>query len=254
MRLEGKVAVVTGGASGLGAATVKLFHSKGCKVAIWDWNEKLGTALATELGSNAVFSKCDVTCPTSVANALRATLQSFSAVHILINCAGILGAQMMYSSRKGVHPIELFERIMKVNVTGTFNTSRLVAEQMIKQAPIDNERGVIVHTASVAGFEGQRGQVAYGGSKGAIIGMTLPMARDLGTHKIRVAAIAPGLFLTPMAKDVDLDAVKIIAPSIVLGRLGDPGEFAHTAQYIVENTYLTGTTLRVDGGVRLPHL
>ena len=150
--------------------------------------------------------------------------------------------------------MELFEKIMKVNVGGTFNVCRLVAEQMVKQEKVDGERGVIVNTASVAGFEGQRGQVAYGGSKGAIIGMTLPMARDLGFYGIRVAAIAPGLFVTPMGANVDMAAVKLISAAIVVGRLGDPSEFAHTAQYIVENTYLTGATLRVDGGVRLPHL
>jgi len=254
MRLEGKIAVVTGGASGLGAATVKLLVQKGCKVAIWDFNDSLGSALSRELGAASIFSKCDVSCPQSVAAAITTTLQSFPRIDILVNCAGIIGGQMMYSKSKGLHSLELFEKIMKVNVYGTFNVCRLVAERMAKQPAIEGERGVIVNTASVAGIEGQRGQVAYGGSKGAIIGMTLPMARDLGALGIRVSAIAPGLFMTPMAENVDKAAVKAIEKSIVVGRFGRAEEYAHTVQYIVENTYVTGTVIRVDGGVRLPHI
>lgn len=254
MRLEGKVAIVTGGASGLGEATVRLLVGKGCKVSIWDFNEQLGTALAQSLGATTQFTKCDVTCPKSVSAALERAIQSFSRVDILVNCAGIIGSQMMYSRSKGLHSLDLFERIMKVNVYGTFNACRLVAERMAKQPPVEGERGVIVMTASVAGIEGQRGQVAYGGSKGAIIGMTLPMARDLGALNIRVATIAPGLFMTPMAQKVDMAAVEMISKSIVLGRFGRAEEYAHTVQYIVENTYVTGSTFRVDGGVRLAHI
>lgn len=254
MRLDGKVAVVTGGASGLGAATVQLLVQKGCKVGIWDWNEQLGTAFSQQLGAATLFTKCDVSSPESVTAALERTIQAFARVDILVNCAGIIAGEMMYSRSKGLHTIATFERIMKVNVYGTFNVCRLVAERMAKQPAIEGERGVIVNTASVAGIEGQRGQVAYGGSKGAIIGMTLPMARDLGALGIRVAAIAPGLFMTPMAENVDKALTKMIEKSIVLGRFGKAEEYAHTVQYIVENTYVTGTVIRVDGGVRLPHI
>lgn len=254
MRLEGLVAVVTGGASGLGLATVRRLLRNVCKVGIWDFNEKLGTSMANELGPSAHFAKCDVSSQQSVAEALESTIKAFSRVDVLVNCAGVMSNHPIYSEVTGVHPMALFEREIKINLYGTFNTCRLVAERMAKQQPKEGERGVIINTASISGIEGTRGQVAYGASKGAVIGMTLPMARDLGSLGIRVATIAPALFSTPLAGPIPAEALKALGNASALGRVGVPDEYAHMVQFIIENTYLTGEVLRLDAGTRLPHL
>jgi NAD(P)-dependent dehydrogenase (short-subunit alcohol dehydrogenase family) len=251
MKLEGRVTIVTGGASGLGAATAELFAASGAKVAIWDMSEAAGSALAAKL--NGLFCKVDVSSQESVETALKATVAAYTRVDILVNSAGIADACMTVT-RSGPHPLDRFERVMRINVFGTFNVSRYVAQQMASQTEVEGERGVIVNVASVAGVEGQRGQVAYASSKGAIIGMTLPLARDLASHKIRVNAILPGIFGTAMGEGMNPKVQKALQASALLGRLGVAAEFAHLAKRLVENTYMTGGNIRLDGGIRLPHI
>lgn len=251
MKLEGKVAIVTGGASGLGAAVAELFVASGARVALWDRNEELGKPLASRL--HGVFCKVDVTTHDSVAEALTTTLTLFGRVDILVNCAGIADACMTVS-RKGPHPLDRFEYVQRVNVFGTFNVTRLVAQQMHSQEEIEGERGVIINVASVAGIEGQRGQVAYAASKGAIISLTLPLARDLAASKIRVNAILPGVFATAMGAGIDSKVSEFLSKSTLVGRFGEASEFAALAKGLVENTYMTGANVRLDGGIRLPHI
>ena len=255
MRIDSSVCVVTGGASGLGAATVKILYNEGAKIAIWDVNEDQGKELEKQLGNKSIFCKVDVTDEDSIKGAIQATVEKFGQINVLVNCAGIiLGALTL--TKQGPHSLEAFDRVMKVNISGTFNVLRLVAQQMASQAGLgpENERGVIINTASVAGYEGQRGQAAYGTSKGAIIGMTLPVARDLAYYNIRVATIAPGLFVTPMGDMLNKKTTESLQKAILLGRFGDPSEFALTAKFIIENAYITGSVFRIDGGVRLPHI
>ena len=237
----------------MGSATVRRLLRQFCKVGIWDINQTLGSAMATELGPNAHFVQCDVSSPQSVNTALNSTLQAFSRVDVLVNCAGIIEFIPTYSKETGMHPLEAFDKMMKVNLYGTFNTCRLIARHMVKQQPREGERGVIINTSSISGTEGAKGQTAYSATKGAIIGMTLPMARDLGAFGIRVATIAPGLFLTPMSAPAPKEALDSFAGASSLGRGGDPDEFAHTVQFIIENTYVTGSVFRIDGGTRIPH-
>mmetsp|Transcript_13658 Transcript_13658/g.25768 ORF Transcript_13658/g.25768 Transcript_13658/m.25768 type:complete len:252 (+) Transcript_13658:1830-2585(+) len=251
MRLEGKVAIVTGGASGLGAATAQLFADSGAKVALWDRNEELGKPLAEKF--HGIFCKVDVTSPQSVEAALSATLAVYSRVDILINSAGIVDACMTVS-RKGPHPLDRFEFVQRVNVYGTFNVTRIVAQQMHSQDEVEGERGVIINVASVAGVEGQRGQVAYAASKGAIIGLTLPLARDLAASKIRVNAILPGIFATAMGESLDKKTLEVLVKATLVGRFGNAPEFASLAKTLVENTYMNGANIRLDGGIRLPHI
>jgi NAD(P)-dependent dehydrogenase (short-subunit alcohol dehydrogenase family) len=255
MKLEGKVAIVTGGASGLGEAAVREFIKFGAKVAIWDLTQDLGVKLVQELGSNSFFIRVDVTSEESVKNALAETVSRFGKVDVLLNSAGILIGRMIVTA-KTVHPLEDFERVIRVNLTGTFNVSRLVAKQMSTQAEIEGERGVIIHVASIAAFEGQRGQCAYSASKGGVVGLTLPMARDLQSYKIRVNSMAPGLFagtrIFPNGHNKDLLSPMI--KEIPSGRTGHHHEFAHAARFLVENSYMNGAVLRCDGGIRLPNI
>jgi NAD(P)-dependent dehydrogenase (short-subunit alcohol dehydrogenase family) len=255
MKVEGLVAVFTGGASGLGRATVEAFSKKNCKVVIADLNQALGDELVKQIGDDkAIFVKTDVSNEEDAKNLINAAVNKFGSIHIVVNCAGILSAAPIITS-KGVASTDELMKVLKVNVVGTFNMSKWAAARMATQTPLEGgERGVIINVTSVAGIEGQRGQVVYSASKGAIIGMTLPMARDLGRYGIRVVAIAPGIFHTPMGKEVHENIVKALAKSTPLGRLGDPAEFAHFTIAIAENSYLTGSTLRLDGGIRLPYL
>jgi NAD(P)-dependent dehydrogenase (short-subunit alcohol dehydrogenase family) len=222
---------------------------KGCKAAIWDCNERKGQALAIEIGAAALYIKCDVSCPVSVESALERTLQAFSRVDILINTAGIF-----YSASIEHLSFSQFDKVVKTNLYGTFNTCRSVAKCMFQQPAIESERGVIINTGSISGIEGRRGQTAYGASKGAVIGMTLPMARDLGAIGIRVLSIAPGFFETPMTEAISQDTKKAVEKEIALKRAGRVEEYARAVQFLIENTYMTGSTLRLDGGMRLPHL
>ncbi|MDP5052382.1 MAG: SDR family NAD(P)-dependent oxidoreductase [Congregibacter sp.] len=253
MEINGKVAIVTGGASGLGEATVRRYHSLGAKVAIFDMNEARGNALVAELGEGVLYRQVNVADEDQVAAAVAATVEAFGAVHICNNYAGIGDAAKTVSRGE---PVELarFKKVIDVNLIGTFNVLRLAAAQMAKQDPVndDGARGVIINTASVAAFEGQVGQAAYSASKGGIVGMTLPIARDLASLGIRVNTIAPGLIHTPLFESLPKEAYDSLAAQPVFPkRLGRPDEIAHLSQYIVENDYTNGETIRMDGAIRM---
>ncbi|MCY4144034.1 MAG: SDR family NAD(P)-dependent oxidoreductase [Gammaproteobacteria bacterium] len=253
MDLGDKVAVVTGGASGLGRATAERIIANGGKVALLDLNEDLAKQTATELGENARAFACNVAEESSAESAIEAALSAFSAIHINVNCAGI-GSAARTVGRDGPLPLRNFNLVIQVNLIGTFNTLRLCAAAMQGNDPIgdDGERGVIINTASVAGFEGQIGQVAYSASKGGVIGMTLPIARDLARDGIRCCTIAPGIFETPMMSGApDRVRLPLIESVQFPKRLGEPTEYAQLVQQIVENTYFNGQTLRLDGGIRM---
>src|SRR5699024_1586426 len=252
MKLDQSVAVITGGASGLGVATVKRFAAAGAKVAILDFNQDAGEAVAAELGDNALFVQTNVADEASVANAINKTMEAFGAIHICVNYAGI-GNAAKTLGRKGPFPLEDFNRVIQVNLVGTFNVLRLAAEQMAKNELVDGERGVIINTASVAAYEGQIGQAAYSASKSGVVGMTLPIARDLAEYGIRVNTIAPGLIHTPMFDSLGEKVITALSATVLNPqRLGESEEIAHTAQFIVENAYVNGETIRVDGGIRMP--
>ena len=199
MNLKNKVAVVTGGASGLGRSTVERFVEQGAKAAVFDLNEEAGVALAETLGDGVIFCRVDVSDDESVADGIAAAVEKFGTIHICVNCAGRGSGATKTVSRKGAFPMDLFRDVININLVGTFNVLSQAAEQMSHNEPDDNgERGVIINTASIAAFEGQKGQVAYAASKGGIVGMTLPIARDLAWYGIRIVTIAPGLFETPI--------------------------------------------------------
>lgn len=253
MRLEGKVAVVTGGASGLGAATAVMLIEKGAKVAIWDMDQTKGEALVKKLGANCCFVKCNVTDAEGVNAAVEITVKRFGGIHILVASAGVFKAEATVR-KSGPHSMETFDRTMRINVYGTFLCSRAVINQMVTQSPISSERGVIILISSIAGTDAIRGQLAYGASKGMIDGMTLPMARDLSSLQIRVVTIAPGPIRTEIMEGNRSDTNTRIAKTILVGREGRGEEFATMVQSIVENGFLNGTVIRLDGGIRLPHL
>jgi 3-hydroxyacyl-CoA dehydrogenase/3-hydroxy-2-methylbutyryl-CoA dehydrogenase len=251
MKLTDAVAVITGGASGLGKATAEKFASAGGKVAIFDLNEEGGKALAQQLGANALFAKVDVTDEASVQEAIAQTVQRFGAIHICVNCAGIGNAIKTYG-KNGPFPLAGFNKILQVNLVGTFNVLRLAAEQMVKNTPVDGERGVIINTASVAAYDGQMGQAAYSASKGGIVGMTLPIARDLASYGIRVNTIVPGLIHTPLFNGSPQNVVDALSAQVLNPqRLGRPEEVAHLAACIVENGYINAECIRIDGGIRM---
>jgi len=251
MKLENSVAVVTGGASGLGRATVAKFVASGAKVAIFDFNDAAGTALATQLGDSVLFIKVNVADEASVQGAIAKTVERFGAIHICVNYAG-MGSASRTLSKKGVFPLEEFDKVLKVNLYGTFNVLRFAAEQMAKNEAVDGERGVIINTASIAAYEGQIGQAAYSASKGGVVGMTLPIARDLASYGIRVNTIVPGLIHTPLFDTLEPKVFASLAASVLNPqRLGRPEEIAHAAAFIVENAYVNGECIRVDGGIRM---
>ena len=253
MDLQDKVAVVTGGASGLGRATTEAFLAKGAKVVIFDLNEEAGNGAAAELGDNCRFEKVNVADEASVQAAIANVLAGFGALHVAVNCAGIGSAMKTYGS-KGPHSLEIFQKVISVNLVGTFNVTRLAAEAMAKNDPVteDGERGVIINTASVAAFDGQVGQVAYSASKGGVVGMTLPIARDLSSYGIRVNVIAPGIFNTPLMNAAP-DAVKLplVEMTQFPKRLGHPPEYGQLACQMVENGFFNGEVVRLDGSIRM---
>jgi 3-hydroxyacyl-CoA dehydrogenase / 3-hydroxy-2-methylbutyryl-CoA dehydrogenase len=253
MHIDKAVAIVTGGSSGLGGATVRNFAAGGAKVAIFDMNTAKGSALADELGPDVLFQDVDVTSEQSIKTGLAATLDRFGKVNVCVNCAGVGFAQKTMG-KEGPHSFDLFKKVIEVNLAGTFNTLRLVAEAMTSNDPGDDgERGVIINTASVAAYDGQKGQAAYSASKGGIVGMTLPIARDLAFYGIRVCAIAPGLFLTPLFEGLGQEVVNSLSTQVTFPkRLGNPSEYGALARSIVENPYLNGETIRLDGAIRLP--
>jgi NAD(P)-dependent dehydrogenase (short-subunit alcohol dehydrogenase family) len=252
MKVSESVFIVTGGSSGLGAATVRRLHAGGARVAICDLDATRGEPLAAELGERSAFARTDVTSEADALVAVKTTLERFGAVHGLINCAGIGPAERVIG-KNGPHRLESFARCVQINLIGTFNMIRLVASAMAGQEPnAGGERGVVVNTASIAAYEGQIGQSAYSASKAGIVGMTLPIARELARNAIRVVTIAPGLFLTPMMHSLPQEVQDTLANSIPFpSRLGQPEEFAALAQHVIENEMLNGATIRLDGAVRL---
>ena len=254
MKIQGKVAIVTGGASGLGEATVRRYAANGAKVAIFDMDEGRGSAIATELGDDVIYRNVNVTEEGSVASALADTTDAFGAVHICNNYAGIAFGCKTVGRENVPHPLDKFKAVIDVNLVGTFNVLRLAAAQMAGQEPVNDDggRGVIINTASIAGYEGQIGQAAYAASKGGIIGMTICLARDLAEHGIRVNTIVPGLIHTPMFDGFDEKIYKALEASVLYPhRLGKPDEIAQLSQYIVENDYTNGECIRMDGGIRM---
>jgi NAD(P)-dependent dehydrogenase (short-subunit alcohol dehydrogenase family) len=252
MELTNKGVLVTGGASGLGAACARLLSQAGAKVAVADLNEELGTALANELGASALFVKTNVADEESAQAAVKAAVDAFGGLHVAINCAGIGTAEKTVSKR-GPASLAAFSRVINVNLIGTFNMIRLAATAMAENQPdAEGERGVIVNTASVAAFDGQIGQAAYSASKGGIVGMTLPIARDLASYGIRVMTIAPGLFDTPLLAGLSDAAKQSLGQQVPFPpRLGQPSEYAVLAKHIIENVMLNGETIRLDGGIRM---
>ncbi len=253
MDINGKVAIVTGGASGLGEATVRRYVDHGARVSIFDMNEARGKALVEELGDAVIYHSVNVVDEEQVASALAATVASFGAVHICNNFAGVGDAAKTVSRGEPV-ALEKFRRVIDINLIGTFNVLRLAAAQMAKQDPIDPDgsRGVIINTASVAAYEGQVGQAAYSASKGGVVGMTLPIARDLASLGIRVNTIVPGLIHTPLFDMLPKETFDSLSQQPVYPkRLGKPDEIAHLSQYIVENDYTNGECIRMDAGIRM---
>jgi NAD(P)-dependent dehydrogenase (short-subunit alcohol dehydrogenase family) len=252
MKISGWAALVTGGGSGLGAETARELARQGAKVAVLDINEAAARAVAAEIGGLAL--RCDITESASVNAALDAAREAHGPARMLMNVAGIGGARRLVGKDGTPMPIEDFQRIVNVNLVGTFNVIRLVAAQMLKLEPMDDgERGVIVNTASVAAYDGQVGQEAYAASKGGIVSLTLPLARDLAQFGVRVCTIAPGLFLTPLLHELPQEVQQSLAASIPFPkRLGKPEEFAQLAAHIVTNASLNGEVIRLDGALRLP--
>jgi NAD(P)-dependent dehydrogenase (short-subunit alcohol dehydrogenase family) len=251
MRIEGSAALVAGGASGLGEATARALHARGALVTIADLNADKGQALAAELG--IAFVQCDVRVQEQVQAAVDRAASADGGLRISVCCAGIGWAQKVAGS-KGPHPLLPFETTIQINLIGTFNVLRLAATAMIAADPLDDgECGVCVNTASVAAFDGQIGQIAYSASKGGIVGMTLPAARDLAGQGIRVNTIAPGLFDTPLLAALPEDARQRLGAGVPFPqRLGSPAEYAELACHLVENRMLNGETIRLDGALRMP--
>ena len=252
MKIEGSAFIVTGGASGLGAATARRLVAAGGKVVLADLNEKTGQALAAELGAAARFVRADVGAEADAKAAVAAALQAFGGLQGLINCAGV-GTPGKVLGKEGPLPLEAFERVLRINLFGTFNMLRIAADAMARQdANAEGERGVIINTASVAAFDGQIGQPAYAASKAGVVGMTLPAARELARYGIRVMTIAPGIFETPMMASLPPEVQESLGKTVPFpARLGRPAEYAQLVQAIVENPMLNGETIRLDGALRM---
>jgi NAD(P)-dependent dehydrogenase (short-subunit alcohol dehydrogenase family) len=249
MQIASNVFIITGGASGLGAATARMITENGGKVVLADVQEAAGEKLADELKGR--FVKCDVTSESDAKAAVEAAT-AMGTLRGLVNCAGIAPA-VKTIGKEGPHPLDVFQRVVSINLIGTFNMARLAADAMAKTDPNEHgERGVIINTASVAAFDGQIGQVAYGASKAAVAGMTLPMARDLSRSGIRVMSIAPGIFETPMLLGLPQDVQDSLGRMVPFpSRLGKPSEYANLAKTIIENMMLNGETIRLDGAIRM---
>jgi NAD(P)-dependent dehydrogenase (short-subunit alcohol dehydrogenase family) len=253
MKIQGQAALITGGASGLGAATARELARRGAKVAILDRNAAGATALAAEIGANAIGIECDITSADSTTQAIATAAAAHGPARLVMNIAGIGTAKRIVGKDGTAAPLEDFRRVVEVNLIGTYNVTRLAAAEIVKLEPLeDGERGVVVCTASVAAFDGQVGQEAYSASKGGVVAMTLPLARDLAQFGVRVCTIAPGLFLTPLMATLPQPIQDSLAASIPFPkRLGKPEEFAQLAANIVENIALNGETIRLDGALRM---
>ncbi|MDY0250203.1 MAG: SDR family NAD(P)-dependent oxidoreductase [Pseudomonas sp.] len=252
MRIAEHTFVITGGASGLGAATAQHLVSQGAFVVLLDINQEAVVAQAQQLGQQALGIACDICDSEQVQQALDAAIEQFGELHGLINCAGIVGAQRILG-RKGAHDLEDFARVLQINVVGSFNMLRLTAQLMANnQANAQGERGVIISTASIAAYDGQLGQAAYAASKGALVSLTLPAARELARYGIRVMTIAPGVFETPMMAGMSDEVRAGLSADVPFPpRLGQPAEYAALAQHIIENTMLNGEVIRLDGALRM---
>ena len=252
MRIEDSTFIVTGGASGLGAATARMLAGGGARVVIADLKDAEGSALAAEIGGAARYVRTDVTDETAGAAAVVAAIEGFGGLQGLVNCAGIVHVEKVVGS-EAPHALQSFARAVNINLVGSFNMTRLAAQAMSKGAPNDEgERGVIVYTASVAAFDGQVGQAAYAASKAGLVGMTLPVARELARHGIRVMTIAPGIFHTPMMASLSAEVQASLGRMVPFPpRLGRPDEFASLVCEIVRNPMLNGETIRLDGAIRM---
>ncbi|MBX6353958.1 MAG: 3-hydroxyacyl-CoA dehydrogenase [Thermoflavifilum sp.] len=250
MELKGAKFIITGGGSGLGAATARVFAEAGAKVAIFDVQEEKGRQVADEIGG--VFLRVDVTDAEGVLQAVDEAAEALGGLNGAVNCAGIGIAQKVLS-KQGPHPLDAFTRVIQVNLIGTFNVIRCAAARIAQEEPnADGERGVMINTASVAAFEGQIGQAAYSASKGGVVGMTLPIARELAAHGIRVVTIAPGIFDTPLLGTLPESVRQSLGAQVPFPpRLGQPREYGLLAKHIVENPMLNGEVIRLDGAIRM---
>lgn len=250
MDIRGEAAIVTGGASGLGGATAEMLAAKGAKVAIFDLNEEAGKAAAAKIGG--LFFKVDVTDDASVADAIAAAEAAHGVARILVNCAGIAPAIKTFNREFVPHPLDSFRKAVEINLVGTFNLLSKFAARLAQADPVGEERGVIVNTASVAAYDGQIGQAAYAASKGGVVGLTLPVARDLAQYSIRVVTIAPGIFWTPMLAGLPPAATESLGRQVPFpNRLGKPEEYAQLVESIVANPMLNGEVIRLDGAIRM---
>ncbi|AEF40182.1 3-hydroxyacyl-CoA dehydrogenase [Hoyosella subflava] len=250
MDINGSVAVISGGASGLGHATAKALNKLGAKVVLLDLPSPRGDDAAREIGDGAVFIPTDVTSAEQAEAAIGQAAE-LGDIRVAVNCAGVATPGKVLG-RRGVLPLEDFERVVRINLVGTFNVIRLAAEKMSKTEPINGERGVIIDTASVAAFDGQIGQAAYAASKGGVAALTLPVARELASHLIRVVTVAPGIFETPMLLGLPEEAQKSLGQQVPHpSRLGKPGEYAALVTHIIDNPMLNGETIRLDGAIRM---
>jgi NAD(P)-dependent dehydrogenase (short-subunit alcohol dehydrogenase family) len=248
MEIQNNVFIITGGASGLGAATAAMIVAAGGKVVLADVQVEAGEQLAVQL--KGVFVKCDVTSETD-GKAVVAAATALGTLRGLINCAGVAPA-IKTVGKDGPHPLDAFQRTVNINLVGTFNMARLAADAMAKTDAVNGERGIIVNTASVAAYDGQIGQAAYGASKAAVVGLTLPMARDLSRSGIRVMTVAPGIFETPMLTSMPQEVQDALGKMVPFpSRLGKPAEYAHLVKTIIENMMLNGETIRLDGAIRM---
>ena len=247
--------MITGGASGLGLATACYLADLGAKVGLLDFNQTEGKKAQTLIGANSFFYQADVTSEQSMAEGIETVEKNLGAIHGLINCAGIAPPCKVNSKDLQPHPLELFEKVIQVNLIGTFNAIRLVAQKIISRidpTKTGEENGVIINTASVAAFEGQIGQAAYSASKNGVIGMMLPIAREMSRYGIRVMTIAPGIFKTPMLSGLPEKAQESLGVQVPFpSRLGEPEEYAKLCGHIIENSYLNGETIRLDGAIRM---
>jgi len=255
MDIKDKVAIVTGGASGLGEAAVERFIAAGGKVAIFDLNDEKGQALAGKHPGKAIYARVDVSDEASAVAGVAATVAAFGAVHVVVNCAGIPGKLGRIVGKGGPMALADFTKVINVNLIGTFNVDRLAAAEMLKNEPDaeTGERGVIVNISSLAGIEGQMGQISYAASKAGVIGLMLPMVRDLSQFGVRVMTVAPGLFETPMGAGAPPEVKERLIGTLEFPkRMGLPKEFASLVAHIVENSYLNGEVIRIDAGTRAP--